>query len=111
MNFLKSIWGLALVGAVLYIVSTAGFLYFRKDAFLAKKELIIPTSGTSYLWNFESAEVDKLITEIKTQRKALDAKESDLAKLSGQLASEREELQKVRADVEAMRGSVKRGNR
>ncbi|MEI6870739.1 MAG: hypothetical protein WCL08_00515 [Verrucomicrobiota bacterium] len=55
------------------------------------------------IWNFKTAAVDELITELKNERQSVLEEQKDLAALSSQVTAERQEVERVKAEVTRLR--------
>jgi flagellar motility protein MotE (MotC chaperone) len=99
---------LALVAAVLNIGMTAGLIYFERNTFNPSPEVAKKTAVPATLWSFKPDEIDGMIRELKKEREKLEARETNLGKLSAQIDSEKQELEKVRADIKTMREEMSR---
>lgn len=105
MKFLTSAWGLAIIAIVLTIETMAGMLYAARASFSAASPAAVHAKAAS-LWSFKPDEVDKLISQLGSERKKLDARETDLNKLEAQVASERAELEKVRSGIQTSKDEL-----
>lgn len=107
---LKSTWFLALLGIVLGIGTTAGVLLMSKDELVAgpvkeKSTTLFPANAPRD-WVFWTDEINKLAANLKDEREALDERSKELDQFEKRLAGERDELRKVRAELEGMRREV-----
>lgn len=108
---LRSTWFLAILGIVLGIGTTTGVILLH-----AKELTVGPAKVTeskqpapanaSREWVFWTEEINKLSSNLKEERDALDERAKDLDQFEKRLAGEREELRKVRAELEGMRREV-----
>jgi flagellar motility protein MotE (MotC chaperone) len=107
---LKSTWFLALLGIVLGIGTTVGVILLHKDAFLAgpvKKEPSSPgPANAPREWVFWTDEITHLAGNLKEERDALDERAQELDQFEKRLVAEKEELGKVRVELEGMRREV-----
>ena len=107
---LKSPWFLALLGIVLGIGTTTGVILSHKDELFAVTEKAAPKLPTPANaprdWVFWTDELNKLSADLKTERAALDARTKEIEQAEKRLAGEREELRKVRAELDGMRREV-----
>lgn len=55
------------------------------------------------LWSFKTNAVDELIAELKKEREAIIEEQKDLAALSSQVTAERQEVEKVKAEILRLR--------
>lgn len=102
----RSSFIIAPLAALLNIGVTAGLLYLRRGEFHATAGLPEEQTLAVSLWSFKSASVDGLVRELKKQKEELDARQVDLGKVEARIQSERQELEKVRSDIEAMRDAI-----
>jgi flagellar motility protein MotE (MotC chaperone) len=107
---LKSTWFLALLGIVLGIGTTAGVILMNQDDLLATPAHAAPKppvpANAPRDWVFWTDEINKLALDLKDEREALDQREKELEAFEKRVASEREELRKVRAELDGMRREV-----
>ncbi len=107
---LKSNWFLALLGIVLGIGTTVGVILLNKDelsAAPARHEPKPPSPANAPRdWVFWTDEINKLAANLKEEREALDVREKEVEEFEKRVAGEREELRKVRAELENMRREV-----
>ena len=97
---------IALLAAILNIGTTAGLIYLKGDKFNAAAGLLEQKPLPVTLWSFQPTAVDTMVQELKVEREKLDARETDLGKLAARIASEKQELEKVRANIESMRDEI-----
>lgn len=104
MKFLRSFWGLAILALIVNLGTTAALLYNQRGVFT----YVAPPKAklTNRLWNFEPQQVNDLIEELKNNKLKADEREKNLEKLEAQMAIERLELDKVRADIQAIRDDI-----
>jgi flagellar motility protein MotE (MotC chaperone) len=100
-KLLTSNWTAALLGAVVYLLSSVAFW----------KPPVLPQSGGSRQqadsaaanpgasWDFINPEADQLIAELKVEKKSLEKKEQQLNDLSLRLAAERAEINQATQSV------------
>ncbi|MEA3212874.1 MAG: hypothetical protein QOE70_5931 [Chthoniobacter sp.] len=107
---LKSTWFLALLGIFLGIGTTVGVILMNKDALVgggAKKEAKPPSPANAPRdWVFWTDEINHLASNLKEEREALDDREKELVQFEKRLVGEREELRKVRTELDGMRREV-----
>lgn len=105
MRFLKLRWISFIVGILLSMCTTAGLIYSQKAALFANlPQVNIETPPL--LWSFRNEEVEKLISELRAERKNVEKREIELESMSAQIASERAELEKVRNDIQVSRNQL-----
>jgi flagellar motility protein MotE (MotC chaperone) len=108
---LKSTWLLALLAIVLGVGTTAGVLIMNKDTLLhaeakpADPKMPLPANAPRD-WVYWTDEINKLSSNLKEEREALEEREKELEQVEKRLAGEREELRKVRAELDGMRREV-----
>jgi flagellar motility protein MotE (MotC chaperone) len=102
MNFLKSRWFPAILAALLCCGTTAILIFLQREALFANLPKV-NIEAPPLLWSFKDAEIEKFVSELRAERKKLEARELDLEKANVQLATERAELEKVRSDVQTLR--------
>jgi flagellar motility protein MotE (MotC chaperone) len=108
---LRSPFILALLGIVLGIGTTAGVIIMNKDLLISAEpkapetKLPMPANAPRD-WVFWTEEINKLSTDLKEEREALDVRQKQLDDFEKRLAGEREELSKVRAELDSMRREV-----
>jgi flagellar motility protein MotE (MotC chaperone) len=107
---LKSPWFLALLAIVLGIGTTAGVIISKKDELIAAPAKSEPKSpmpaNAPRDWIFWTDEINKLAANLKDEREALDERTKELEQFEKRLAGERDELRKVRVELEGMRREV-----
>lgn len=107
---LKSIWFLALLGVVLGTATTAGVILLNKDALSAPSGAKAPRlpdpANAPRDWIFLTEEISTLAGDLRSEREALEERRKGLDQLEARLVSERDELRKVRAELEGMRREV-----
>lgn len=57
-------------------------------------------------WNFQSEEIEKLAKDLRDERTALDVRSKDLDATEKRIAAEKEELLRLRGDLEQMRDEI-----
>jgi len=107
---LKSAWFLAVLGVILGIGTTVGVMILNKEAIFttvktAETKLPEPANAPRD-WVLRSAEIEKLATDLRQEKAALEDRRKELDQSESRLASEREELRKVRSEIDLMRREV-----
>ncbi len=107
---LKSSWFLALLGIVLGIGTTAGVILMNQEDLLttpthAAPKAPVPANAPRD-WVFWTDEINKLALDLKDEREALEQREKEIEAFEKRVAGEREELRKVRAELDVMRREV-----
>ena len=107
MKMLTSGWGIAFIAMLLNIGTTLAML-LPAIAALQDPAIDIPekTPMTERMWGFKTEAVDELIKELKSEREKLDTDQKGVLAVQSQNAAEREELEKVRAEIVAMRAEI-----
>ena len=107
MKFLASSWGLAILGLLLNVGTTIALL-LPAIGTLVQPEIGPPekTALPPRMWSFKTEAVEQLIAELKTEREKLEGERKGVVGLQGQVAAERAELDKVRADIKAMQDEI-----
>ena len=68
----------------------------------------VEVEGKSQGWDFWTIEIDGLSSELKEERARLRAQADGLNQRAARLASEQQELAKIRTEIEAMRAEINR---
>ena len=107
MKFLGSGLGIAILAALAHIGTLLGLLLPGLKT-LSEPEIKLPekTALPPRLWSFKTEAVDLLIIELKAGREKLTREQKDFIALQGQTAAERAELDKVRAEIKALREEI-----
>ncbi len=105
MSFFKSRW-FPVILAILLSFGTSGYLLMSQWGALFYNLPKVNIEAPPLLWSFKDAEVERLVKELREERKKLDAREADLEKTSAQINVEREELAKVQNDIQASRDQL-----
>jgi flagellar motility protein MotE (MotC chaperone) len=112
MKFLQSKLFAALLGSVVFMLTTAflttqslGPAFERRDA-LAATHAKPNTAGAS--WAFFNPEMDQIISELKSEREAVAAKEKQLNELAVRLRAERAELDEAMRAIRKLQQQVDR---
>ena len=108
---LRSPFILALLGIVLGIGTTAGVIIMNADALTSSEPVKQATkqpmpANAPRDWIFWTEEITKLSADLKQEREALDERQKGLEEFEKRLVGEREELRKVRAELDVMRREV-----
>jgi len=96
-RLLTSNWTTALIGAVAYLIASVLFWKTPVPPPRHSSGPIINLIGPS--WEFSNPEADQLVNELKTQKKALAAREQQLNEMEVRLQAERAELSQVTQSV------------
>ena len=107
MKMLTSAWGIALLGMLLNIGTTLMLLLPAIAALQDPPlEVVEKTSMAERMWGFKTEAVDELIKELKSEIEKLDTDRKGVLAVQSQNAAEREELDKVRAEITGMRAEI-----
>ena len=107
MKMLTSAWGIALIGMFMNIGTTLMLLLPAIGAMQDPAvETVEKTSMAARMWGFKTEAVDELINELKSEREKLETDQKGVLAVQSQNASEREELDKVRVEIVAMRAEI-----
>jgi len=105
-KMLKSGWLIPIVGTLLYIVTTMVLINPAKlhiPKINSNKEgegdveEYNPLKNT--VWDFNTPEIDHMITELKKEKEAMAVREAELQTLSARIQNERTELQMITQEV------------
>ena len=107
MKLLTSAWGIAIIGMLLNIGTTL-LMIVPAIAALQDTYVEIPekTPMTARMWGFKTDAVDELIKELKNERDKLESEQKGVLAVQSQNAADREELTKVRAEIQGMRDEI-----
>ena len=89
---------------VLGLGTTGWLIYSQRSTFKVVEKVVLPPR----FWSFKTEEIDTMISELKSERKKLEKRESDLEQTSAHIEAERQELDKVKASIKAMRDEISR---
>ena len=107
MKMLTSAWGSALLGMLLNIATTLAMILpaiaSLQDPAI---ETVEKTSMAERMWGFKTEAVDDLVKELKTEIEKLDTDRKGVLAVQSQNAAEREDLDKVRAEIVGMRAEI-----
>ena len=106
-------WGLIIVAILLGTATAAGVLLWRWPAIAAATATPPPAqtspatktmiTAQSKDWDFYTAEIDTLMTELQSERVAYEKKTKDLAAVEMRIETEKKELLRLRGEIEQMR--------
>ena len=99
MKLLTSTVGILILAMVLGLGTTGWLIYSQRSTFKVVEKVVLPPR----FWSFKTEEIDTMISELKSERKKLEKRESDLEQTSAHIEAERQELDKVKASIKAMR--------
>ena len=107
MKLLTSNWGIAIIAMLMNLGTT---LMMLLPAIAAMQDTVeeIPekTSMAARMWGFKTEAVDELIKELQTEREKLEEEQKGVLAVQSQNAADREELEKVRVEIQAMRAEI-----
>ena len=101
-----SIFIIAFLAALLNIGVTAGLIYLKGDKFNAAAGMLEAEAAAGDALEFQADRGRRDGPGVEERAGAPRPREIDLGKLEAQIKSEKEELEKVRADIEAMRDQI-----
>jgi hypothetical protein len=110
MKLLTSPWILMILAMVLHLAGYIGALMthpftvpsFKKpEVKVVGIEEILEGKTTDVDWYFKTEELDKFVEELNERRDLLDEREQSLASLQAHIAVEKEELEKLKAEIES----------
>ena len=107
MKMLTSSWGIAFIGMLLNIGTTLALILPAISA-LQDSGIEVPekTSMAARMWGFKTEAVEELIKELKSEREKLEAEQKGVLAVQSLNSAEREELEKVRAEIVGMRAEI-----
>ena len=107
MKLLTSPWGIALLAMFLNLGTTVLMLLPAIGALQdTYEEIPEKTSMAARMWGFKTEAVDDLIKELETERTKLEEGQKGVLAVQSQNAADREELEKVRGEIKAMRAEI-----
>ena len=116
MKLLTSPWILMVLALVLHLAGYLGALMTQKWEIPKIKqpevvheigiEEILESRSEAYNWYFKTEEIDKYVDELKERESTLDEREASLKNLEAHLAVEREELEKLKTEIERRHKSL-----
>jgi flagellar motility protein MotE (MotC chaperone) len=102
----------AVVGIVSGTLVGLGWFWRAGEMLMAHAIASIPTpvvvEGKAQGWDFWTIEIEGLSSELKEERARLRSQAEALNQRAARLASEQQELAKIRSDIEAMRAEIGR---
>ncbi|MFZ5495077.1 MAG: MotE family protein [Verrucomicrobiota bacterium] len=103
---------IAVLGLLSGTLVGLGWFWRAGEVLLAQAIASIPppvvAEGKAQGWDFWTIEIEGLSSELKEERARLRAQADSLNQRAARLASEQQELAKIRADIEAMRAEIGR---
>ena len=105
MKLLESYWVLALLALLINGATVAGTLFLHKNDLLAPQA---PPQSNEFerralWWDFHTSAVDKLVEDLRTETRKVEQREMDVAEIEARLNAEREELNRLRKQMEIFR--------
>lgn len=73
---------------------------------LARPQAAELAAGKTKIWDFWSVEIDNLATELKEEKARVRKEEEDIGLRTARMASDRQELEKLRADLDSMHKDI-----
>jgi len=105
MKLFTSGWALAIIAALLNLGTTGGLIFAERNSILHPGGPAAKDAAPRF-WSFRSNDVDALVTDLNDQRAKLIERQTELDKLAAHIESERQELERTRADIGAMRDAI-----
>lgn len=103
---------IAVLGIISGTLVGLGWFWRAGEVLMAHAIASIPppvvAEGKAQGWDFWTIEIEGLSSELKEERARLRAQAETLNQRAARLASEQQELAKIRADIEAMRAEIGR---
>ena len=104
MGMLRSYWVLAILALVVN-VGTYTVLFIGSGEQLASvlpkpKSEGVPREEYIPFWDFRTEQIESLVDDLKLENDRISERESELLKIESRITSEREELDRLRAEVE-----------
>jgi flagellar motility protein MotE (MotC chaperone) len=109
LKLLTSVWGIAIFGAIIHIMTTLMLLSPAVSG-IVKPLVVYPdkTEIPEKLWSFKTQALDDLINELKTERTNLVKQQKETVALQSQILAERAEVEKVRDEIRKMREELEK---
>lgn len=115
MKFLTSSWMVILLGALIYLGTTAVLVIKAKDQIVPKPVVqadvdeevpkpVAVTRGPS--WEFVNPDLDEMVAELKQQKQDMEAERKTLLELSQRIQSERQELIQITQQVHRIQKEI-----
>ena len=105
-----SSWGLVILAVLLGTATAAGVLLTRWSAITTPPPepaaLKTKITAQSKDWDFYTAEIDTLIAELQKERETYEKRTKDLAAVELRIEAEKQELLRLRAEIEKMRSEL-----
>ena len=106
----SSSWGLILLAVILGTATAAGVLLLKWPSVTTLPPEPPATrtkiKSQSRDWDFYTAEIDNLIQELQKERTGYEVKTKDLGAVEMRIAAEKEELLRLRGEIEKMRDNL-----
>lgn len=108
MKILSSSWVVMLLGAVLYLATTAAILLKSKDQFVPKRPAAHaatnhpPANVRGPSWEFFNPDLEEMVKELKERKEALDNREKELNLYAARLQTEKQEISQITRQIEDM---------
>ena len=104
MKMLTSRWGLALIAAISYILTST--MVVLQGLPKPGPKMADPTAKPPRIWNFKTDAVDELITELHDERARFAEEQKSIETMRSQISTERAELEHVRDEIKALRDDL-----
>jgi flagellar motility protein MotE (MotC chaperone) len=105
-RILQSPWAAVLAGSLLYLVTT--FILLRTGTIAPAPPPADPAGGDGPSWKFKNPEFDQWVTQMKTEKEALAAREQQLSEWQARLDAERQEITTVTQTVARLQADFDR---
>ena len=100
----------AILGLLGGVAAGLSWFWVRADCMVevaqARPRAADSSAGKAKEWDFWSVEIDNLASELKDEKLRVKKQEADVGLRSVRLASDRQELEKLRTDLTAMRKDI-----
>jgi len=106
MKLLKSGWMLALLAALLNVGTTGGLIFLQREIIFLAPSKLVHDDGKPRFWSFRADEVEALISALNSERAKLIARQTQLDKIAAHVEAEKQELEKTRQEIGAMRDQL-----
>ncbi len=104
MNFLTSRWGIAIIAALCYILTST--MVILQGLPKPGPKLADATPKPPRIWSFKTDAIDELITELHDERTRFAEEQKSIETMRSQITTERAELERVRDEIKSLRDEV-----
>ncbi len=101
MKMLTSRWGLAIIAAISYILTST--LVILQGLPKPGPKMAEATAKPPRIWSFKTDAIDELITELHDERTRFTEEQKSIEAMRAQITTERAELERVRDEIKALR--------